>query len=104
MGYHYSFVDDKILMTGNLLNNLHLVFHLKHSEGRKKNNPILASEVKYLTAQHSLFCIKKCLTKIPQVTVRCQAFKNKCVAYRSAGRIYLKMQLLVDYVSTSISL
>lgn len=43
--------------------------HSRKTEQNKK--PLtLASEVKYLTTQHSLFCIKKCLTKISQVTVR----------------------------------
>lgn len=68
-GYNCSFIGDEIFMTKSF-EYLHLVFHLKHSEGGKKNNPILALEVKYLTTQHSLFCIKKCLTRIPRVPVR----------------------------------
>lgn len=58
--------------TGNLLNIYMLISplngHSRKTEQNKKKPLTLASEVKYLTTQHSLFCIKKCLTKISQVT------------------------------------
>lgn len=91
-------------MTGNLLNIYTWFSTLNIQKGEKNKKTILASEVKYLTAQHSLFCIKKCLTKIPQVTVRRPNFKKQMCVHNYASRIYLKMELFVECVSISVSL
>lgn len=78
--YRYSFTGCRIFFfrTGNLLNIDTSFSPLNGHSIESKTKPLstLASEVQYLTTQHSLFCIKKCLTTVSQGAVRWSTLKT----------------------------